>query len=252
METLEAELPGSALRAVETVRESLAVFDREPKPIERLSASDAHGRLALEFVERVLSGRRRRAIQGLVDAVESGRCTLEDAYIRVLLPAQTEIGNMWHLGEITVSEEHAATDTTRSAMAVLSHRVPPPPDDAPCVITAAVEGNRHDIAVRCAADFVEMAGMRSASLGADVPADDLVHALKAFESSTVVLSVALTTHLDALARTVSAIRRSQNGQRVRVIVGGRIFDEAPDLAVKIGADAHASDPRDVPHLVSAT
>jgi len=249
--TLEEELPSTASIAPRTLRDALSVFDREPPRVERLNASTEHGRLALEFVERVLSGRRRRAIEGLVEAVDEGRCTLEDAYEKVLLPVQTEVGAMWHLGEITISEEHSATDTTRSAMAVLAQRVPAPSDDAPCVIAAAVEGNTHDIAVRCAADFLEMAGIRSASLGADVPVEDLVKALKVFDSSALVLSVALTTHLNALARTVAAVRQAQNGKAVRIVVGGRIFDEAPGLPAKLGADAYAPSPRDVPALVQA-
>ena len=161
------------------------------------------------------------------------------AYLDVLLPAQAEVGRLWHAGEITVAEEHLVSETTLQATVLLSAE-PASKQVDKTVLTAAVEGNAHDIGIRAVADFFRMAGWRSIALGANVPAAEIARAAQTFGTDIVALSTTLTTQLEPLQETIALLRQAVPG--VKIIVGGHVFDSSPDLWRDIGADAYTKRP----------
>lgn len=223
----------------------VAAAAEPPAPMQRLSPDQPLGGLALTMLEAVLSGERRRAIGLLTDAADAGTPVAE-LYEQVLLPVEAEIGTMWHLGEISIPEEHAATEATRSAMAVLCHRAAPAQTQPGTVLVGAVEGDRHDIGPRAVADLVELAGFRVICLGGDVPVRDLLQACSDFEATALILSATMTVHLPALAKAIDAVRVMQHEQErsLRIIVGGQAFASDPALSDRLGANGYAASPRD--------
>lgn len=240
-DAVRLDLPAGAAAAVMPVLDrGIAAAVGEPTAIERLSVDGALGVLAGRYLEAVLSGRRYEAIGLLVGAMEGGE-PIASLYEGVLLPVEAEVGTMWHLGELSVPEEHAATEATRSAMAVLSHLSPRAGTHRDgVVLLGAVEGDRHDIGVRAVADLAEIAGWWSVSLGGDVPVRDIVSACESFGASTLILSATMSGHLPALSGSIRAVRGA--GLSPRVIVGGRAFGGDGQLAGRIGADALALSP----------
>jgi methanogenic corrinoid protein MtbC1 len=206
---------------------------------EELMPADAHGELALRYLEAALTGDRRRAVRLILGAAKGGM-PIEALYERVLLAAQAEVGRMWHAGELSVPEEHIATETTRSAMAALAQEAPPPAPDARTVVVAAAEGDRHDIGVRAVADLFELAGFGVVCVGGDVPAEELAMAVAGFEADVLVLSAAMSVHLPLVEAGVRGSRAARAG--LRVIVGGPAFVGSEQLAARVGADAMATSP----------
>jgi len=241
-ETLEAELPSAARGdATSIIDEALALFDREVSDAERrLAAETPAGTLALRFLQHIFEGDRRAALDALVEAVDA-ELSVREIYLDVLLPAQREIGTMWHLGEIDVAEEHFATDTTRAAMAVLLRMAECAEPNGRVALCAGVAGNAHDMGIRAIADFFEMAGWRAVSLGGDVPTEDLARAVEVFGADVVALSAALTTQIPSLQGAIDAIRRTPRGAKVKILAGGRAFQETPDIYRRLGADGSGVD-----------
>ena len=139
-----------------------------------------HGRLASTYLLALLEGDRRSASRTILDAVDSPE-NVQNIYLRVLLPAQAELGRMWMAGEINVAEEHFASHTTKIVMGQLLSRAEFQPHNGKTVLAAAVAGNRHDIGLQAVADFFDMAGWRTIQLGADVPITDLALATECFD-----------------------------------------------------------------------
>jgi methanogenic corrinoid protein MtbC1 len=108
------------------------------------------------------------------------------------------------------------------------------------VVSAAVAGNAHDIGVRIVSDFFEFTGWRAVCLGADLPAIEIAHSVKFFDSSLVLLSAALSTQLKAIRETVQAVRELD--PNCKIIVGGTALADTPDIWRQLGADAYASTP----------
>lgn len=239
---LGEELPeGTGDQPVAVIDRALERLGNGPAQRSRLAPDSDASRVALRYVEAVLGGDRQRAIRVVLDVVERG-LPVADAYERVLLPAQAEIGVMWHLGEITVPEEHAATETTRTVMALLSRNAAAEADDGPTALVAAVEGDRHDIGTRAVADLLEMNGFRVVLLGCDVPIRDLARSVTDFSPDVAILGASLSLHLRHLRRSIGAIRDMDNGGSVRIVVGGPAFGELQHLAERLAADGFAASP----------
>lgn len=238
---LREELPAPARSAVEPVlQEAIDLFDQPPveePPV--LDPEREHDRVALRYLERVLEGDSRRGIDLLLEAVDSGMRTRE-VYLDILLPAQREIGRLWHRGELGISEEHLISSTTHRAMAVLVQRARAEASNGKTVVAAAVAGNLHDLAVRAVNDFFELAGWQAVGLGGDVPPHEIATASVYFDADLVVLSATLATHLQSMRQTITSIRKLR-GDATKIQVGGQALEKTPELWRQLGADGFAHD-----------
>jgi diguanylate cyclase (GGDEF)-like protein len=140
-------------------------------------------------------------------------------YQRVIGPAMWRIGELWEQGEISVADEHLATALTHQVMAgvyglSLGHKVKPGR-----ILLAGVEGERHALGLRMAADVVELAGYETIYLGADVPTVDLLETVTAREPDLVGLSATMPSSIQALNRTAAEIQYLDPS--LTVVVGGQ-------------------------------
>jgi methanogenic corrinoid protein MtbC1 len=240
-QVLTKELPDEAGDLVKPyVDAALGQFDGQAaEACCRLSPETLAGQLASRYLLAVLEGDRRKARETVLE-VDPERISIPQIYLDVILPAQEEIGRMWLVNEITVAEEHFATSTTRSVMAQLLAKAPVGESHGKTVMTAAVAGNRHDIGIQAVCDFFEMDGWKAIQLGADVPIGDLVEAVGCFRADLLALSTTLVSHLPKLRETIAAVRNSDRGGRIKILVGGRAFGGCSDTAVRLGADAYAA------------
>jgi methanogenic corrinoid protein MtbC1 len=156
-----------------------------------------------------------------------------EVFDRLLGPAMGLVGERWQTGQWGVSEEHRASQTVLRAL----DRVRPP-DRAeawvgPLAVLAGVAGEQHMIGLVCLAQILAEAGWSVATLGADVPTEDLARFLARNEAALVALTASDGTRLEALVDAIAAARAARPG--IRVMVGGRIAGR-PDLASTLGVD----------------
>jgi len=216
-------------------------------PAEKeLTPDTSAARDSLYVLQHLLEGDRRAAVDQVLNAVRGGM-PLRTAYLDVVVPALREIGRMWHIGELSIAEEHLCTEAIRSLLAVLAHQAPTPAPNGWTAVVAAVPGNGHDLAVRIVSDFLEFEGFRPICLGADVPDSEVLQAVAFFEADIVVLSATLIGHLRSVRRTVDLLRR-EGPPNLRVIVGGGAFAAVPDLWRDLGADGWAAEADEAPLL----
>ena len=209
----------------------------------KLDPALALDRLTLQYLQSAMSGNSLQAMETVLDAVESGT-TGQQIITKVLLPAQYEIGRLWHINEASVAEEHIVSNTTRRLMAVLADRTHRKPDCGKTVVSAAILGNAHDMGIRAITYFFEFEGWRTIYLGADTPRQEIVSSISVYDADLVLLSAGLTTQLTTLQKTISGIRAIHND--LPILVGGNAFLQNPDLWKEIGADGSAAD---IPHTL---
>lgn len=237
-EALAEALPPGGTHAVGPYLHAARVWLDRPTDLSPPAISGPHGDLAARYLLALLEGDRRAAIDAVAFAMDHGLHP-RDAMIHVVVPVSREIGRMWHLGEVSIGEEHFVTATAALTMGVIRQRLRFDPPNARCVLIASVPGNRHELAGRIAGLLLEAAGWRVIDLGTEMPGPDLVEAAGDFGVDVVLLGAMLTTQIDATRATISALRADPRTASTAVVVGGHIFDEAPNLWRKIGADAHA-------------
>lgn len=237
-ETLEGEPKDAALDCIDEALESLQESTSGAEQSE-LDAGLLCDRLALDYVQTVVAGNVATGIQLVLDAVSHG-LPIRDAYLKVLLPAQQEVGRLWHLNELSVSEEHLVSYTTQRIMALLSTRMPRKPDNGFTVIAGAVSGNVHDIGIRAISYLLEFDGWRTIYLGSDIPRKELPATIETFGADVLMLSVALTTQIPATERAIAEVRLNCKPP-VSIMVGGNGLVDQPERWREMGADAYAGD-----------
>ncbi len=244
-QVLQAELPGpAASEAAAVCRDaSKLLLQEQPYSDQRdMTADPMYGRLVGEYLLALLEGDRERAVGLVVRAAEQGR-SIHELYLQVLLAAQEEAGRMWQNHEINVAEEHFVTVVTKAVMAQLRSRAIARASNGQTLVVASVAGNQHDLGLQAVADFFELDGWRVINLGADVPTRDLVEAVGFYQADVLGLAACLRPQLLTLKHAIQAVRSSQRGRSIRIIVGGRAFrGGAADLAAELGADGYAADP----------
>jgi methanogenic corrinoid protein MtbC1 len=148
---------------------------------------------------------------------------LSALYQRVIAPAMHELGRLWEAGAITTADEHLATAVTHRVLGALR----PPAAfehsgvaaESPCALMAAVQGEQHALGLRMAADLLEDSGYRVAYLGADVPGEALLQAVRTFAPNLLALSATMPESTQHLEAVVEEVRREH--PQLRLIVGGR-------------------------------
>jgi diguanylate cyclase (GGDEF)-like protein len=132
---------------------------------------------------------------------------IESLYARVLAPAMWRIGCLWEEGAITIADEHLATAITHRVMASAYGSSFGRATSRPGrLMLAVVEGQRHALGLRMAADVLELGGYEVNYLGADVPQDALVEAVESREPDLIGLSSALSPEPVSLLTAISRLR----------------------------------------------
>jgi methanogenic corrinoid protein MtbC1/DNA-binding XRE family transcriptional regulator len=177
----------------------------------------------------------------VIEDLLTRRCSLAEIYTQVITPALVGIGDLWCRKEISVAEEHLATQLVLSHLQRLSSmfawrdRL-----SSYGVLVGCVEGERHWVGARMFADLCLSHGWAVEFLGPDVPANALIDIAKKRAPQVVALSATMAQSIDSARRTVRALATLPSPPRI--ILGGQaIASRSPAQsfgpACAIAADA---------------
>ncbi len=141
---------------------------------------------------RIVEATRRFDPEGL-DRAASECFTLGPAphvYDRTISPALRTIGELWHAGEISVAQEHLATDRLQTVLRDLLRIVQPVAPERTALL-ACFEDEQHDLGLLGAALRFASWGYRTVLLGARTPPGALGHAIGWLRPEVVGLSVVM-------------------------------------------------------------
>lgn len=233
---LPANSTAEALHCIDEAIASYANEVSEPE-LSQLDPGLPEQRLALFYLQAALEGNVGEAMDVVLQAIKDG-LDPRRAITDVLLAAQREVGHLWHLDQLTITEEHLVTTTTERLMAVIASQSPRAPARNKTVVAASIAGNAHDVGIRAIAYLMEMDGWRVIYLGSDVPRSSLPAAIHFYDTDLVMLSLTLSSHLANLHDTIAAVRTTAD-RPVKIMVGGNAFRDAPSSWQAMGADGFA-------------
>lgn len=241
-DVLRRELPaGQADLAAGYVDEGLARLPELPfEPPSVLPEEDDGplGRLATDYLQALLRGERHVASRLVLEAVGMG-VGVKDVYLHVFQRSQHEVGRLWQMNRLSVAQEHYCTAATQLIMSQLYPHIFSPRRNGRVLVAACVEGDLHEIGVRMISDFFAAEGWETFYLGANTPTASLVQILRDRRADVLAVSATMVFHLRAVSNLIAAVRASDVGERVRILVGGYPFNIVSDLWRLVGADAVA-------------
>jgi methanogenic corrinoid protein MtbC1 len=192
--------------------------------------------LTVPYLQAVLANNSAEALRlAMQDGLASGVAP-SDLHLRMILPAQREVGRLWQENAISVAQEHLATAITQLVMSHLYPHLPRVEPNGLSVLVACVAGELHDVGARMGADFLEMAGFEVRFLGANVPVDKLLASLREQLPHLLGLSATMHFHQPALRATVAAVREAY--PQLPIAVGGGLLESSPRLADELGVLAY--------------
>ena len=173
-----------------------------------------------------------RAAQDALDDLFA-RVKPEDALRAVVMPYLHDLGERWALGEISVVQEHFASQVVRGRVAALGRGWGR--GAGPKVLLACPPGERHDLALLTFGVVLSRRGWAVSFLGADTPLAAVAEAARSIRADLVVLSATGAARLTAVEGELAAL-----ADALPVYLAGPGGSE--DLARRVGGTALTGDP----------
>ena len=176
--------------------------------------------LGRAYAAALLAGDEVAAELVIREAIEA-RLTRAEIDDEIIAPALWLVGELWERGEISVADEHIATEISirvlaleREAQRVASAR------GGRRVMLAAPAGEQHVVALRMVGSLLRDAGYRVVMVGADVPAEALaVSARSATSRTSICLSATMPGGEDQVLIAIHEVQ--QAWPSAGFVIGGR-------------------------------
>jgi len=214
------------------------------KTVEMPNLEATDGVAGLERIrDAVISGKRKSAVDYTRAALDAGADPRE-IINRYLIPGLNIVGEKFEKKKIFVPEMMMAAKSMQACVDLVSPLLKKGEDTKGLgtIVLGTVFGDLHDIGKNLTKLLLETSGFRVIDLGENVPAEKFLDAARENNAHIVGLSSLLTTGDPHVQETISAIKNSDLGTRVKVICGGAAL--TLKFVEACGADAHARDAAD--------
>jgi methanogenic corrinoid protein MtbC1 len=158
--------------------------------------------------------------------------TVDGVISDLLIPYLDDLGARWERGEVTVAQEHFASNLIRTRALALGRSW-----DAgygPRAVLACPEGELHDIGIVLFGVALGRRGWRITFLGANTPLATVISTAAELRPDAVVIAVMEAGVLAGAERELATLARSH-----RLVLAGRGAD---GIAAAVGAEVFAADP----------
>ena len=190
-----------------------------------------------ELYDAILNGNAKAAVAATRTALDAGAAAL-DIVNGEMVPAMDEVGRLYECEEYFVPELLLAARAMKGSLELLRPLLTATgARPAGRVAIGTVKGDLHDIGKNIVAAMLEGAGFEVTDLGADVPAEIFVDAVRSRGVNLVCLSALLTVTMPSMKTTIEALQTAGVRDRVKVMVGGAPVTQR--FAEQIGADGYS-------------
>jgi MerR family transcriptional regulator, light-induced transcriptional regulator len=155
----------------------------------------------------------------LINAYLQGQ-SLASLFDRVVTPAMHQIGDLWYRGELTIADEHLATQTAIAALQTLRNVIHVPAASEIRALICGVAGDLHELPIHLSHTLLEAEGWEVINLGPDTPFFALVEALARHRPQLLCISAKLMTDPDRLERDYAQVRKAAGRLHSAIVLGG--------------------------------
>ena len=192
-----------------------------------------------QLASKLYEGDKEQVIHLVKQAIDKSM-TPDEILNGGLIAGMDRVGEGYKDGILFVPEVLIAARAMQAAMDLLRPLlVESGTPQAGKYVIGTVKGDLHDIGKNLVKMMIEGAGFETIDLGADVPPEVFVEAVRKHQPKIIGMSALLTTTMTMMEATIEALEAAGLRGSVKVMVGGAPLTAA--FAEKIGADAYAPD-----------
>jgi methanogenic corrinoid protein MtbC1 len=186
------------------------------------------------FGELVLDG-APEAPAAYIEKLLADSFPLERIYLELLAPTARHLGSLWEADTVSFVDVMEGLSKLQGLLRNFGPNSVDLDADGPRyrILLATTPGEQHHFGIVMVDEFFRRAGWGTTCLPAST-ADELVAAVRREHYSIVGLSISCEGFLENLAHSIHKIRRSSRNRSVRVIVGGNVLIDRPDLVALVG------------------
>jgi methanogenic corrinoid protein MtbC1 len=193
------------------------------------------------FLELLLDFKTNKAYDYVLNYLDSGQ-TVSDLYLDLFQPTLYQVGELWQQQVISVATEHYITAAIQHIIGKLYPKIFSEVKDGKNALVAVCAGKElHEVGLRMVADFFELAGWKTHFLGSNIPIKHVVNFLKENKVDTLAISATTSANLVDVKTLIETIKQDETFDNLQIMVGGKVFNDTPNLWRKVGADMYAQD-----------
>jgi methanogenic corrinoid protein MtbC1 len=177
---------------------------------------------------------------------------VETIYFDLLSPAAKRLGEMWEADDCTFTDVTIGLCRLQQLVYEFADRVHVESGggDGRTALFALTPGDHHSFGLVLVVEYFRRAGWRTVCMP-DATAQDLIDTVRSERFDLVGFSMANERWLDILPPVIADVRAASVNTDLKVIVGGRAFENDPSRVAQVGADHTAGDAREAVRIVDA-
>jgi MerR family transcriptional regulator, light-induced transcriptional regulator len=179
----------------------------------------------------------------------------EDLLIELITPVLSEMGEKWQTGEISISDEHLATNYLRHRMLMWMVSSPPAKTDRPILLACAPQ-EWHEGSLLILGTLLRRRQWPIVYLGQALPLPDLAKFIEEIKPSLVVLVAMMEESAKSLEDLPQYIPFSNEFAQPIISYGGKIFVSKPELREKMSGhylgDTFLEGINNIEHLIKSS
>lgn len=181
----------------------------------------------LDFYNNLVEGNKEKCSEIVKTLIDDG-VDLKEIYVELFQKALYRIGKLWDHNEITIPEEHMATQIVE---ALISKYAPSSPVSSKNkVVVSCIDKEFHEIGAKMVAHIFEINGWKTYYLGASVPMRELLKFVKQSEPDVIAVSWSLYLNLARFLEVVDNLTKLF--PTTKIIVGGQALSENSNQLLK--------------------
>ena len=149
----------------------------------------------------------------------------EQVALQIIEPTMKEIGERWMRNEMTVWQEHLASNIVRQKLYAVLQSQPAQMVAAPCLVAACAPNEEHTLGLLIFSLLARRQGWRVFFLGQATPLADIRNLVRTLKPNVIVISATTALGLAGLIPWLNAANRPD----AQLVFGGRMANLAPSL-----------------------
>jgi MerR family transcriptional regulator, light-induced transcriptional regulator len=197
----------------------------------------------VEMFSRLSVNEEAHVLLAFVDECLARGSSVETIFVDLLAPAARRLGNYWNDDSEDFVGVTMGLWRIQEVLRVLTMRIPPiagPGHGQRSALFSPMPGEQHSFGTLMVAECFHRAGWETDVL-IEPTQSELTGKFAKRHYDLIGLTVSNDCSTSALSSLVSTIKAVSSNPHVRVLLGGRVINEHPDLVASCGADATAAD-----------
>lgn len=206
---------------------------------ERRSISESD----VEVFSRLSANEEAHVLLAFVDEYLAAGSSVETIFVELLAPAARRLGEYWDADSEDFVGVTMGLWRIQEVLRELTMRIPPvalPGHGLRSALFSPMPGEQHSFGTLMIAECFQRAGWETEVL-IEPTQSELTGKIARQHYDLIGLTVSHDCSTGVLHGLVTAVKAVSSNPHIRVLLGGRVINEQPDLVISSGADATAAD-----------